>query len=69
MHIKINGKPEETQESTIMGLLKSKDIEPRMVSVELNAKMLDRSSLELTPVHEGDEIEFLYFMGGGATFS
>ncbi len=67
MQVKINGKPEETQESTLLGLLKSKDIEPRMVSVELNSKMLDRSSLEQTPVHEGDEIEFLYFMGGGST--
>jgi thiamine biosynthesis protein ThiS len=68
MHVKINGKPEETQENTLMGLLKSKDIEPRMVTVELNSKMLDRSNLEQTPIHEGDEIEFLYFMGGGGTF-
>ncbi|HIE64644.1 MAG: sulfur carrier protein ThiS [Nitrospira sp.] len=67
MQIKINGKPEETQETTLLGLLKSKDIEPRMVSVELNSKMLDRSSLEQTPIQEGDEIEFLYFMGGGST--
>ncbi|MFQ5579789.1 MAG: sulfur carrier protein ThiS [Nitrospiria bacterium] len=66
MQIKVNGKPEETQENTLLDLLKSKDIEPRMVSVELNSKMLNRSSLEQTPIHEGDEIEFLYFMGGGS---
>ncbi|MFQ5949852.1 MAG: sulfur carrier protein ThiS [Nitrospiria bacterium] len=68
MHVKINGKPEEIQETTLLGLLKSKEIEPRMVTVELNAKMLERSNLEQTLIHEGDEIEFLYFMGGGSSY-
>ncbi|MFQ5780839.1 MAG: sulfur carrier protein ThiS [Nitrospiria bacterium] len=68
MHVKINGKPEEIQETTLLDLLKSKEIEPRMVSIELNAKMLERSNLEKTLIHEGDEIEFLYFMGGGSSY-
>lgn len=66
MQVKINGKTEEIHETTLMALLKSKNIEPQMVSVELNAKMLDRASLSQTFLHEGDEIEFLYFMGGGS---
>lgn len=66
MRVKINGKQEEVQETTLSDLLKAKNIEPRMVTVELNAKMVDRSSLGNTPIHEGDEIEFLFFMGGGS---
>lgn len=66
MRVKINGKQEEVQETTLSDLLKAKKIEPRMVTVELNAKMVDRSSLDQTRIREGDEIEFLFFMGGGS---
>jgi sulfur carrier protein len=66
MQVKINGKTEEIQETTLSSLLKERNIEPQMVTVELNGKMLDRASLNQTFLHEGDEIEFLYFMGGGS---
>lgn len=66
MRVKINGKQEEVQETTLSDLLKAKNIEPRMVTVELNAKMVDRSNLDQTRIREGDEIEFLFFMGGGS---
>ncbi len=66
MRVKINGKQEEIQETNLLDLLKAKNIEPRMVAVEQNAKMVDRSSLMNTRIHEGDEIEFLFFMGGGS---
>ncbi|TAK02949.1 MAG: sulfur carrier protein ThiS, partial [Candidatus Manganitrophaceae bacterium] len=51
---------------TLFDLLKAKNIEPQMVTVELNSKMIDRSSLNNTRIHEGDEVEFLFFMGGGS---
>lgn len=51
---------------TILKLLKTKNIEPQMVTVEINSKMIDRASLPQTQLREGDEVEFLYFMGGGA---
>lgn len=65
MRVKINGKPEEIEETTLSDLLKSKKIEPQMVTVELNSKMIDRTALNQTRLKEEDEIEFLYFMGGG----
>lgn len=65
MHVTINGKKEEVSEMTVMGLLQQKNIEPRMVSVELNTVLLDRAHLASTTLKEGDQIEFLYFMGGG----
>ncbi len=66
MQVRINGKPEVIQESNLVDLLKSKNIEAQMVTVELNNKMIDRASLSETTLHEGDELEFIYFMGGGS---
>ena len=65
MLVKINGKPEEVQEATVLGLLKSRNVDLRMVAVEVNSKMVERDQYETTALKEGDAVEFLYFMGGG----
>lgn len=65
MRIKINGKVEEIKSETVLDLLKSKNVEPRMVAVEVNAELIEGDAYETTCIKEGDEIEFLYFMGGG----
>lgn len=65
MRVKINGKSEEIQEVSVLDLLKSKNVEPRMVAVEVNSELIERNHYETTFLKEGDEIEFLYFMGGG----
>ena len=65
MQVKINGKPEDIQNGTVLDLLKAKNIEPQMVAVEVNDKVLDRDHLATTPLHEGDQVEFLFYMGGG----
>jgi sulfur carrier protein len=66
MQVKINGKLETIQEGGLTDLLKSRNIEAQMVTVELNNKIIDRASLSSTTLQEGDEIEFIYFMGGGS---
>jgi sulfur carrier protein len=68
MQVKINGKLENIGAGTVLELLQSKEIEPQMVSVELNSKMVDRQSYSTTRLTEGDLIEFLFFMGGGENF-
>lgn len=68
MNIKINGETENIQNEsiTITDLLALKDVKmPDMVSVELNGDMLERDQFSSTSVKDGDEVEFLYFMGGG----
>ncbi|MHB8483255.1 MAG: sulfur carrier protein ThiS [Nitrospiria bacterium] len=65
MQLKVNGKPEEFEKGTVQDLLVFKKIEPRMVSVELNSKILEKSEFEKTSLKEGDIIEFLFYMGGG----
>ncbi|MBH0179896.1 MAG: sulfur carrier protein ThiS [Nitrospira sp.] len=65
MQVKINGKSEEVQGGTVLDLLTAKKIEPQMVAVEVNDKVLDREHLGTTPLNEGDQVEFLFYMGGG----
>ncbi|MFQ5543590.1 MAG: sulfur carrier protein ThiS [Nitrospiria bacterium] len=67
MVIKINGKPEEIDGDTLGNLIRSKKIEPQMVSIELNNKMVNRADLDTITLSEGDAIELLYFMGGGSS--
>lgn len=65
MQVKINGKPEEIQAGTVLDLLKAKNIEPQMVAIEVNDKVLERDHLATTHLNEGDQVEFLFYMGGG----
>jgi sulfur carrier protein len=66
MQLTINGKPETLEVSTVLDVLKTKDIDPQLVAVELNTLMVDQDHLRTTSVKEGDKLEFLFFMGGGA---
>jgi sulfur carrier protein len=65
MQIKINGKLEDVPEMTVLDLLKSKDVEPRMVAVEVNSEMVEKEDYGTIRLKDGDKVEFLYFMGGG----
>jgi sulfur carrier protein len=66
MRVTINGKTEEVPGSTVLEILKAKSVSPQMVAVELNSKMLERDELASTVVKDGDAIELLFYMGGGA---
>ena len=66
MLLSINGKAENLDVSTVMDVLKAKDIDPQLVAVEVNTQMVDRENLETTSLKEDDKLEFLFFMGGGA---
>jgi sulfur carrier protein len=66
--ITVNGEPQTIQEETITvaKLLSLNKVEmPEMVSVQLNGEFLDRQFFETTTVKHADELDFLYFMGGG----
>ena len=65
MQVRINGKAEDIQGGTVLDLLAAKKIEPQMVAVEINDKMLERDHLATTTLNEGDHVEFLFYMGGG----
>lgn len=40
--------------------------QPEMVSVQINEEFADRDQWAKIQIKEGDKIDFLYFMGGGA---
>ena len=65
---KVNGKDQELNENlTISDLIKlNKVAQPDMVSIQLNGSFVLRENYESTNLNEGDEIDFLYFMGGGS---
>jgi len=68
MKLTINGKPTETPSAlSVTALLENQRVKmPDMVSVELNGEILDRKAFPATLLKEGDQVEFLYFMGGGS---
>jgi len=67
MIVSVNGKEETVDEGlTISQLLKKQTVKmPEMVSVELNGNILDRDAFASTRLQANDQVEFLYFMGGG----
>ncbi len=69
MNLKLNGKDYRAGEETItvLELLKEKKVSsPDMVSVQLNGSFLKRNNFGKTTLAENDEVDFLYFMGGGS---
>lgn len=68
IEVEINGSKDSLpKELSVAELLSVKKVEsPEMVSVELNGEFVDRSAFGDTSIKNGDSVEFLYFMGGGA---
>jgi sulfur carrier protein len=66
--IKVNGEQKKFEEElTVTELLVEEDVDmPDMVSVELNGQILDRDNFGKEIISDGDQVEFLYFMGGGS---
>lgn len=44
----------------------NKVFQPEMVSVQLNGEFVLKEDYPSTQLNEGDEVDFLYFMGGGS---
>lgn len=69
MHISINGEQKqfENKELSILKLLEINEVEsPDMVAVQLNGEFVDKENYQTSLLSDGDSLEFLYFMGGGA---
>lgn len=67
MTIRLNGEPHELPGPlTIAELLDRLDIDPRRVAVEHNLTIVRRERYASTTIGEGDEVEIVNFVGGGA---
>lgn len=55
------------EELTIAQLIVKENVEnAEYVTVTLNDEFAERDEFETTKLKDGDAVEFLYFMGGGA---
>ena len=62
----VNGSERRIEEAaSLLDLVRSLDLDPRAVAVELNKQIVRRSSLTDVRLHDGDTIELVHFVGGG----
>ena len=67
MQITVNGERRDvTGPLTIEGLLQSLQLDPRLVVVEHNRKILKRPELSLTAIQPEDQLEIVRIVGGGS---
>ncbi len=65
MKLKVNGEEYTTETDTIMQLLKELKVIPERVAVEVNLRVIKKAELENYRLNDGDNIERVYFVGGG----
>ncbi len=66
MRLTINGELfDSTNAETIIGLLKELAIEPAMVAVEVNLRIVKKVDYPTFRLNDGDKIEIVNFVGGG----
>jgi len=68
MQITLNGdKVDITDGLTLSALLTEQKVQnPDMVSVQIDGEFIDKDQYQSTTIQEGQEVDFLYFMGGGS---
>ena len=67
MKITVSGEKKEVADGlTVSALIEQEQVEtPQYVTVSVNEEFIDSDAFDTHVLNEGDEVEFLYFMGGG----
>lgn len=66
MLLQVNGKKVELEQvKTVHDLLEHFQLQEKIVVVEQNGTIVDRSVYETAPIADGDRIEIVHFVGGG----
>ena len=69
MRVTVNGKPRDVDAGDEMALpafLQAYDINPKLVAVAINGEVIPKSSYDAAVVREGDTLEIVRMVGGGA---
>lgn len=68
MTITVSGTKKEVADGlTLPQLIEAEKVEtPEYVTVSINEEFVKKPDIESTVLKEGDNVEFLYFMGGGS---
>ena len=67
MKITVAGVKKEVADGlTVAALIEQENVEtPQYVTVSINEEFVESGAFDSTVLKDGDEVEFLYFMGGG----
>ncbi|MBR6390922.1 MAG: sulfur carrier protein ThiS [Lachnospiraceae bacterium] len=67
MKITVAGETKEFDDGiSVSKLIELENVEtPQYVTVSVNEEFVDSGAFESTALKDGDNVEFLYFMGGG----
>ena len=67
MKITVAGEKKEVKNGlTVAELIEAEQVEtPEYVTVSINEEFIEKEAFASRVLQEGDEVEFLYFMGGG----
>jgi thiazole synthase len=66
--VTLNGKPRQVADGvSLLDLLQQLDVQPSRVVIEHNRQIRRKDDFAKTIVHAGDELELVYFVGGGST--
>ena len=66
--VTLNGKPRKVEDGvSLLELLEALDVAPSRVVIEHNREIRRKDDFAETVVHDGDELELVYFVGGGST--
>ena len=64
--IVVNGEPKSVEsDATVSDLLKSLQMNPRVLAVELNRRVLPRAEHERVRLEPNDQLEIVTLVGGG----
>jgi sulfur carrier protein len=66
--LRINGKEVELAAPTrLLDYLAGLEVDPRAVAVERNGEIVERARFEAVVLEEGDQVEIVRMVGGGAS--
>ena len=66
MKLTINGEPQSSSAETLGALVETLGMKPDRVAIELNREIVPREQWPQTPLHDGDRLEIVHFVGGGS---
>ena len=69
MKLTINGEPQVSTAETLGALVAGLGMKPDRVAIELNREIVPRDQWPQTPLHDGDRLEIVHFVGGGSGYT
>jgi len=65
MNLTINGETQSHSAETLGALVEGLGMKPDRLAIELNREIVPREQWRQTPLHDGDRLEIVQFVGGG----